>query len=343
MQVTYFQRKPRRNANFSIEGVFDGVRRELAGEIDARVCIAPCLSNGVLRRLWITWHARRHQGEINHVTGDTNFVAILLDGRRTVLTNHDCGYLYRAPGLRRWLLRKFWLEIPVTRVAAITTVSCEIKREIIDYTGCPADKIHVIANAPSPAFKPAPKSFNSDRPRILHVGTAPNKNLPRLIDAVRDLPCTLVIVGYLDHALRRRLRAMKIEFENYTDLTITALVRQYELCDLVVFASLYEGFGVPILEAQVVGRPIVTSNRLPMSEIAGQGAALADPVSTDEIRAAILKIRDDSAYRLHLVRKGSENVKRFAPRMIAEQYYRLYERLLATAAHDKGSNGAVRP
>ena len=81
MQVTYFHRKPRQNANFSIEGVFEGVRRELDGQIDSRVCVAPCLSNGILRRLWIVLHARRHQGEINHVTGDTNFTAILLDGQ----------------------------------------------------------------------------------------------------------------------------------------------------------------------------------------------------------------------------------------------------------------------
>jgi glycosyltransferase involved in cell wall biosynthesis len=341
MQVTYFHRKPRPNANFSIEGVFEGVRRELAGQIDARVCVAPCLSNGVLRRLWIAWHARRHQGEINHVTGDTNFTAILLDGQRTVLTNHDCGYLHYSRGWRRWLLRKFWLEFPVRRVAAVTTVSNQIKQEIIRYTGCHPEKVHVIPNASSPAFKPAPKQFDSARPRILQVGTSRNKNLSRLIEAVDGLTCTLVAVGPLDRRMLMRLRERRIDFENYVDLSLPALVHQYELCDLVVFTSLYEGFGVPILEAQSIGRPIVTSDLPPMSEIAGDGAALVSPLDANDIRAAIIRICTDSSYRQQLISAGCENVQRFTPRRVAEQYYGLYKYLNTPGSHLDSSNGAT--
>jgi glycosyltransferase involved in cell wall biosynthesis len=335
MQVTYFHRKPRPDANFSIEGVFEGVRRELSGRVDARVCVAPCLSNGVLRRLWIAWHARSRQGEINHVTGDTNFTAILLDGSRTILTNHDCGYLRHSRGWRRWLLRRFWLELPVSRVAAVTTVSNQIKQEIVRYTGCSADKVHVIPNASSPAFKATPKLFESTRPRILQVGTAWNKNLARLIEAVDGLACTLVVVGPLDHAKLRRLRERRIDFENYVDLTLPALVRQYELCDMVVFTSLYEGFGVPLLEAQAVGRPIVTSDLPPMSEIAGDGASLVNPTDVQDIRAAIVRVCTDAEYRENLVAAGYENVRKYAPPQIADQYYRLYKSL---SDFDSGSN-----
>ena len=209
----------------------------------------------------------------------------------------------------------------------MTTVSSQIKEEIIRYTGCHSEKVWVIPNAPSPAFKAMPKDFYSVRPRILQVGTAPNKNLSRLIDAIAGLECTLVIVGFLDSNLRRRLRDKRIDFENYIDLSLPALVRQYELCDLLAFTSLYEGFGVPILEAQAVGRPIVTSDRAPMSEIAGKGAALVNPTETREIRSAIVKICSDAAYRQQLVDAGSENVKNDAPRRIAEQYYQLYKQL----------------
>jgi glycosyltransferase involved in cell wall biosynthesis len=340
LQVTYFHRKPRPDANFSIEGVFDGVRRELAGQIDSRVCVAPCLSNGVLRRLWIAWHARRHQGEINHVTGDTNFTAILLDGKRTILTNHDCGYLRHSRGWRRWLLRKFWLELPVNRVAAVTTVSSQIKQEIVHYTGCRPDKVHVIPNASSPAFRSAPKPFDAGRPRILQVGTARNKNLSRLIEAVDGLTCTLVVVGPLERRMLKKLRERRIDFENYVDLPLPALVHQYELCDLVVFTSLYEGFGVPILEAQSVGRPIVTSNLPPMSEIAGDGASLVNPLKASEIRAAIVKICTDSAHRQQLVSAGCANVRRFTPRRIADQYYGLYKCLNALGSQPNSSNRA---
>src|SRR5579872_1440551 len=112
MHVTYFQRKPRQHANFSIERVFEGVRYELAGKIETSVCMAPAHSSGLLRRVWIAWHARRHQGEINHVTGDTNFAALGLDGKRTILTNHDCGYILKSSGVKRWLLGLFWLKLP---------------------------------------------------------------------------------------------------------------------------------------------------------------------------------------------------------------------------------------
>ena len=148
----------------------------------------------------------RHQGELNHVTGDTNFTALGLDGRRTILTNHDCGFVKRTRGWRRRILKKFWLDMPVARVAAVTTVSSQVKREIVEYTGCDADKVHVIHNAASPAFRPAPLRFNAARPRILHVGTAANKNLERLIDAVAGTPCTLVVVGAIGPDVVRRLR-----------------------------------------------------------------------------------------------------------------------------------------
>ena len=332
MRVTYFQRKPRGDGNFSIELVFDVIRRELVRDIDARVCVAPIESNGVLGRCWIAWHARRHQGDINHVTGDTNFTALALAGKRTILTNHDCGFMARTSGLRRWLLGLIWLRLPVKHVAAVTTVSDQIKQEIIRYTGCRPEKIHVIPNAVSSEFKSVERPFNADRPRILHVGTTPNKNLARLIEALVGLPCTLVIVGQIEDHLRRRLETASIEYENHVNLSAAELVGEYERCDLVAFASLYEGFGMPILETQAVGRPLVTSDRLPMSEVAGQGACLVDPEDPKAIRAGIERILDDTDFRNQLIERGFENVTRFRAERIARQYFDLYEKVLAGAS-----------
>ncbi len=331
MQVTYFQRKPRSSGNFSIELVFEGIRRELAGQIDVQLCVAPVHSNGLLQRLWIAWHARRHQGDINHVTGDTNFTALTLDGKRTILTNHDCGYIVHKTGLKRWLLRLLWLKLPVNHVAAVTTVSSQIKEEIIRYTGCPSDKIHVIPNAVPPQFKPCPRPFHSERPRILHIGTAPNKNLPRLIDALAGLSCTLVIIGQIEGGARCQLEQARVEYENYVDLPGPDVVRQYEQCDLVAFASLYEGFGVPILEAQAVGRPVLTSNHHPMSDVAGEVACLVEPTDVKSIRAGIERIVRDADFRIRLIEAGFENVKRFRPERIAQQYLALYEKILVEA------------
>ena len=231
--------------------------------------------------------AFRHQGDVNHVTGDTNFIALALNGKRTILTNCDCAYMTRYRGIVRWLLWMFWLKLPVKHVAAVTTLSSQGKAEIIFYTGCPSEKVHVIPIAVPSHFKPALQPFNIERPRILHVGTAANKNLPRLIEAVEGLPCTLVIVGLIADDVRLQLQKGRIVYETYVDLSKPELAHQYELSDLVSFVSLYEGFGMPILEAQVVGRPLLTSDRLPMSDVAGNGACLVDPTDAKSIRTGI--------------------------------------------------------
>jgi glycosyltransferase involved in cell wall biosynthesis len=93
---------------------------------------------------------------------------------------------------------------------------------------------------------------------------------------------------------------------------------------MVVFASLYEGFGLPILEAQAVGRPVITSNFGAMREAAGDGALFVDPYSVQEIRAAILRIKNEPALREELVRKGRENVERFRADAIALKYAEIY-------------------
>jgi glycosyltransferase involved in cell wall biosynthesis len=96
---------------------------------------------------------------------------------------------------------------------------------------------------------------------------------------------------------------------------------------MVVFASLYEGFGLPILEAQAIGRPVITSNFGAMREAAGDGALLVDPYSVDEIRAAILRIKNEPAVREELVRKGRGNAEKFRAGLVAACYAELYRGL----------------
>jgi glycosyltransferase involved in cell wall biosynthesis len=275
-------------------------------------------------------HAWLNQREVNHVTGDINFIALALKGKRTILTNHDCGYVVRTRGLRRWRLWLLWLKLPVRRVAAITTVSSQIKEEVIRYTACAPDKIRVIPNPVPLLFSHCPKPFNSGHPRILQVGTAANKNLPCLIEALAGLKCTLVIVGKIDSDVQGKLEGARTVYENYVDLSEAELRRQYEQCDLVAFASLYEGFGLPILEAQAVGRPVVTSKLQPMCDVAGDAAVLVDPMDAQSVRAGIDRIVSDAALRARLIDRGLQNVDRFHPRRVAQQYLDLYQEILST-------------
>jgi glycosyltransferase involved in cell wall biosynthesis len=100
------------------------------------------------------------------------------------------------------------------------------------------------------------------------------------------------------------------------------------VCDLLVFASTFEGFGLPIVEAQATGRPVVTSNIMSMPEVAGDAACLVDPFNVSSIREGVLKVINDSDYRNALVKAGFENVKRFQPEQIARQYAELYHELV---------------
>jgi len=115
-------------------------------------------------------------------------------------------------------------------------------------------------------------------------------------------------------------------------LTDSELVEAYRRCDMVVFASLYEGFGLPILEAQAMGRPVITSNFGAMREAAGDGALLVDPYSVEAIRGAVLRIKNEPALREELVRKGRENVNRFRPEAVAMKYAEIYRKLATGGA-----------
>jgi glycosyltransferase involved in cell wall biosynthesis len=327
--VCHFQRKPRAAGNFSIEAIFLDVRHRLESAISIRLWVAPCLSNGFLRRCWIALNALQNQCDVNHVTGDINFVSLALNGRKTVLTILDCGDLCSRRDLRAKLLRKLWVEWPVRHVAKVTTISSSAKADILSLIRCDTSKVEVIPVAIADSFEWSERSPSFEAPRILHVGTASNKNLSRLIQAVRGLNCTLVIVGVLSEAVLAELNAIKVCFENHVNLSQPELIEQYVQADMLAFVSTYEGFGMPILEAQTVGRPVLTSNISSMPEVAGDAACLVDPFDVASIRDGILRIIDDAAYRTDLIARGVINAKRFDANVIANQYLAVYHAVAA--------------
>jgi glycosyltransferase involved in cell wall biosynthesis len=181
------------------------------------------------------------------------------------------------------------------------------------------------------------------RLRLLHVGTTENKNLPRVIEACRDLAITLVIVGVIDPTSAARLLVLGVHHENHVQLDDAALVEVYRASDALIFASTYEGFGLPIIEAQAIGRPVITSRVCSMPEASGGAALLVDPYDVADIRRAIQSLLDDPHGAAERVERGYQNAARYSPELIGAAYAELYRRAHSgSAAADDGDQGTAR-
>lgn len=330
--VVHFHRKPYPGA-FSIEGLFANLRAEMqrAGvAVEHREL--PWYSRGLCPRVRSALWAKQRQGVVNHITGDVHFLALGLAPDRTILTIHDLQMLERLKGLRRWVLKLFWFELPLRRARVVTVISQCTRNELVRQFPFCRDKVVVVPDAVSRMFQPCPKPFNGERPRILQIGTKANKNLSRLFEALEGLSCTLHLVGRLNDAQRRELAARRIDCINEDRLDDAAMYRAYCDADMLSFVSTCEGFGMPILEAQWVERPIVASNCSAAPEVAGPGACLVNPYDPADMRRGFERVINDAAYREQIVVAGRENRRRFELASVAQQYMSLYEQLAGSVA-----------
>jgi glycosyltransferase involved in cell wall biosynthesis len=222
-----------------------------------------------------------------------------------------------------------YLKAPVRKANSITVVSEATKAELIRYTGCNEKKITVIPVSVNEIFKPVPKKFNKEYPVILQLGTASNKNLSRLIEALQNISCHLVIIGDVEPADLKKLGIYKIQYSIKANLSLEALYNEYIYCDILAFVSTYEGFGMPIVEANQVERAVLTSNISSMPEVAGDSACFVDPFDVDDIRKGLVKLIQDDVYREQLVINGRRNCSRFQPMAIADAYYAIYQKMAA--------------
>jgi glycosyltransferase involved in cell wall biosynthesis len=121
------------------------------------------------------------------------------------------------------------------------------------------------------------------------------------------------------------------------------VIQKYIACDILVFVSFFEGFGLPIIEANAVERVVVTSNISSMPEIAGDAACLVDPYDIPSIRNGIIKVIENDSFREKLIENGRKNKARFTAEHIASQYYHLYKQLLVHPKENDASTYTLAP
>ena len=287
----------------------------------------PYYSKGLINRILNTLYLLKYRNHIVHITGDVYYAILGAILCKRIITIHDLSFLERSNGLARKILKLFWIILPVKFSHKVTVVSHATKDAVLKEVPEAEHKIEIIYNFVDEGFKPIERTFNTQNPRILQIGTAFNKNIQRLCEALEGISCILIIIGELSESQRKKIRKHRIIYENRYNLNQKELIHEYEKADLLAFVSTVEGFGMPIIEAQACGLPVVTSNISSMPEIASDGAILVSPYDIDIIRKGILKLISNEELRSSLVKAGYKNAVLYSKEKIAEQYLEVYQSL----------------
>lgn len=316
------------NAGFSILRALHPIQLQLEKNNKIEVITLPCAGAGIkdIYRNRKFLHQENHV-EITHITGDVHYMLWFNLKGKSVVTVHDIMYYDYLSGLKKILWK--WLYIDVLKKADhIVFISEFSKRQVLDLISVPPEKYSVIPNPINSNYSYIPKEFNPIKPRILHIGTLERKNLERSILALSGISCHLRIIGNIDENIKKLLLEKNVEFSNEEALLDEQIHEEYINCDIVNFPSLFEGFGMPIIEGQAIGRIVVTSNIEPMFSVANNAAVFVNPYSIESIRDAYIAIINNKALREGTVAKGLQNVKRFTSKFIAKQYHDIYKSLI---------------
>jgi glycosyltransferase involved in cell wall biosynthesis len=269
---------------------------------------------------------------------------------KSVFTLHDLIFLFHPEthkSLNRWFLTLMMPRFLRAADAVIAVSECT-KRDAIRFYRIPEEKITVIYEGVNPRFRPAsPEAIATVRARyglperfILYVGTIePRKNLTTLLEAFHHLLATydlrLVIVGkkgWLYERFFRRLRELGLEnrvlFTGYVpDEDLPAI---YSAADLFVFPSLYEGFGLPVLEAMACGTPVICSNTSSLPEVAGDAALLVDPTDARALTGAMEQVLTNERLWATLRAKGMERARGFTWEKAAYRTWEVYQQVISS-------------
>lgn len=312
--------------NYSIEHVFEILNEKLIKSWQIKKVILPFAYVRPVGLIKNILYARRMCKGFVHIVGEVHYIAIFLP-IKTMITIHDLSFIDFNHGFKRFFFYWLWYYFPLRKAAYVTCISQDVKTRLVSKFPFLKDRISVIYDPLDTSFSFKKKEFNEIRPIILHIGTSPNKNLDRVIEALRGIDCDLHIIGRKSEKYEKLLKDGGFCYTYRSNLSSEDILLEYEQADIVSFPSLYEGFGMPIIEGQAVGRVVLTSNINPMKEIAGSAALLVNPYSVSDIRNGFLSLINDEKMRTDLIAEGLKNVIKFDAEVIAEKYSELYKKI----------------
>jgi glycosyltransferase involved in cell wall biosynthesis len=299
------------------------------------------------RRYHITSLVKQSKLDIYHGLSHELPVNIEQTGVKLIVTIHDLIYL-RYPEFYPTIDRKIYdrkFRHGCKTAHRIHAISEQTKRDVIELFSIPEEKISVIYQSINPIFfeevsqerkQEMRKKYQLPKKFILSVGTVePRKNLLGLLEGM-TLSKTYVPVVVVGKSTDYQHKVQKFIEADLNRLFVYFLPRiqddelaaLYQMADVMVYPSYYEGFGLPVAEAQASGCPVITSNTSSLPEVGGDAAKYINPEKPEEIGKALKALLANETLRKSLIAKGKVNAQRFTPENFAKQFKQLYNNLL---------------
>ena len=321
VKITYFYRSL--SSAFSIKKVTQTITSHIDDKEELFVPYTGFNIKTIIENIRYVFKHRNKKG-INHITGEIHYCILGLIGCKSVLTIHDTVSLdFHKSSKFKWVILEWlWYKLPLKLATKVICISEETKKYVERLTK--RNDIVVIHNAVDPLIEYSDE-INTKRLSILFIGTNPNKNLKRCFEALKGIDCKVVIIGRLSYEQIKSLKSNRIEYENKFGLTDEEVREEYKKCNIVSFCSLFEGFGMPIIEANKAGSAVIASNIPVLKEVGRAGAYYVNPESIQEIRAGYMKLLFDESFRSEMVKKGVINALNYDYSKILPKWLEVYK------------------
>ena len=325
-KIHIFIRKKANNHQHSVERFAEVLKKNHKDKnLNIEIVKWPVISKGLFRRLYLICWAYFNQGDVNHILGDINYISIFMTKNKTINTFLDCRLLDCFVRAKKFIYKLIWFELPIKNSRIITFISKFTKLQIEKKLNFKVKNSEVI---PVPLTDNLLFRVNNNKIKnILIIGTSKHKNVKNMIIGIKDLDVNLTIIGELDHKIKLFCKSNKIYYKNLIDIGKNKMKKILAQNDILLMVSKYEGFGMPIIEAQASGLVVITSDVEPMKSVVGKDGLIVNYNNPIEITKKIQKLLKDKDYFLKILKKGKDNSKKYDYKIINDYYHKLYNRI----------------